>query len=147
LKALACYRLFWWCLAEPQPEVAYEIVICDLLKPMKPIITIISIIIGPHYTIFCAAFSNPGVLCGKKNKFIISFSPAGSWASCGRIRIMFASARAKPSPWSTAAQRPMDIGAVDDITIAVAVTGHRQSAISRRRRRERRRRRARHDHH
>ena len=30
-------------------KVAYKIVICDLLKLMKPIITIISIIIGPHY--------------------------------------------------------------------------------------------------
>ena len=58
MKAVACYLGFWWCLAEPQPEVAYKIVIviCDLLKLMKPIITIISIIIGPHYTIFCAAF-------------------------------------------------------------------------------------------
>ena len=41
-------------------------VICDLLKPMKPIITIIIIIIGPHYTIFSAAFSNPGVLGGSE---------------------------------------------------------------------------------
>ena len=68
-----------------------------------------------------------------------------SWAPCGRIRV-FTSARAKPSPRSTAAQRPMGIGVVDGITIAVAVTGHRQSAISRRRRCERRQRRARHDH-
>ena len=64
LKAVAYYRDFWWCLAEPQLEVAYEIVICDLLKPMKPIIAIISIIIGPHCTIICAAFPNPGVLGG-----------------------------------------------------------------------------------
>ena len=56
---MACYRDFWWCLAEePQLEVAYNIVIYDLLKLMKSFITIISIIIGPHYTIFCAAFSN-----------------------------------------------------------------------------------------
>ena len=54
---MACYRDFWWCLAEePQPEVAYKIVIYDLLKLMKPIITIISIIIGPHYTIFAPLF-------------------------------------------------------------------------------------------
>ena len=70
-----------------------------------------------------------------------------SWASCGRIRVFeVTSARAKPSPRSTTAQRSMGIGVVDDITIAVAVTGHRQSAISRRRRCERRQRRACHDH-
>ena len=62
----------------------------------------------------------------------------------GRPVAVFASARAKLSPRSIAAQRLVGIGAVDEVTTAVAVTGCRSSAINRRRRRERRQRRARH---